>query len=629
MAYTDIINTTGALVCEYPELVVYLGATDGSAPADPKDVFTDVVCLSVVQSAGGARLDFAELVYKLTESQENRAQPSSFARMVEVYFPDAGETRIHLGDYVTETFSVDKNTETLQGQSQVRPYHYGIPLNGYPVWCPIEADNRDINEHVIFNPTIDEKTVFNRSDKLFDSTPGSGFSSYLWTHPEIADSSVGETYQGQTRNEWTLRQAVHAICELLNPDEDFLKRPLSVDLDLLNDAPPLRNVKIELGTRLHQALDKLLIPLGYNHFIDYTEVTPWIEFFKIGAGTAKELKFAAVGTSINLNNSNTNRLQVSSSIGDSFNIVRAIGEYEEAEVTIPLYAGWPPAADSIAPSDLAKDGTSYPTNQSAWRLWIANEAGDIDPAVSRVGQYPVVPDFGTVFTVATAHRRTLGEPLTYLKDGSASSERRQRMPHKVEYSIDAGATWLPEEGEWTIKLCPDQIGILFDGKDIPQELYDAGNDGRVRITGTLFGDYRIQNIAVKQAWAVNARDVEQVMLVPEKFQRRYRQTTGTYASILTGDADEKNDYTDLTAYSEKMRDQNHYAEVDCEFRLPGWHTEYKIGDLITKVAGREINLDAAPNTAPAHRYVQIVERRFEMNESGGPSTVLIVDRGTA
>jgi hypothetical protein len=63
--------------------------------------------------------------------------------------------------------------------------------------------------------------------------------------------------------------------------------------------------------------------------------------------------------------------------------------------------------------------------------------------------------------------------------------------------------------------------------------------------------------------------------------------------------------------------------------LPGWHVEYKIGDLLTKVAGREISLNAAPSGASENRYVQIVERRFENSDSGGPSTVLIVDRGVA
>jgi hypothetical protein len=120
------------------------------------------------------------------------------------------------------------------------------------------------------------------------------------------------------------------------------------------------------------------------------------------------------------------------------------------------------------------------------------------------------------------------------------------------------------------------------------------------------------------------------MFQPEKFQSRWRQTLGDYASVFADGtllADEKDDTEEIQSYAEKLRDQNHYAELDCEFRLPGWHLEYKIGDLITKINGREISLDAAPETAPVTRYVQIVERRFELTASGGPSTVLIVDRG--
>ena len=162
---------------------------------------------------------------------------------------------------------------------------------------------------------------------------------------------------------------------------------------------------------------------------------------------------------------------------------------------------------------------------------------------------------------------------------------------------------------------------------IPEELYDAGSAGRLRITGSVFADSRINSTATRNAWAVNGRTIEQVLVKPEKFQYRFRNIAGTYASVLTGSADTKDDSTPISDFAEAIRDQNQYAEVDCEFRLPGWHIEYQIGDLITKIAGREINLDAAPANAPVNRYAQIVERRFEMTASGGPATVLIVDRG--
>lgn len=624
----DAINTTDALFQAYPEMTVLLGAEDGTPPAEG-DAFENVYCSLVVQSAG-SRLDFANLTWALDEELQDREQPASFARMVQVELPDTEKTRLHLGDYISEGFRVDQDGEFLTATAQLRPYHFGVPVTGYRVWDAIDDNQKMIADHIVFNPTIDEKTVFNRSNKPRSEALGDGFSGYLWTHPELADSPVGEIYQGQTRNEWTLYEATQALCELLNPDQEFIKRPLTVDLDVLNDAPPLRNVTIEMGTYLPAALDKILIPLGYNHWIDYTQDQPQIVFFKIGEGEEKELLFPAVGTILDPAEANVNQLAVTNSIGDSFNQVIVYGDFQTAELTLPLYPGWPIASDTIAAEDLAKDGTQYPTHVNAWRLWIANEAGDIEPTLERLGQIPTVPDLGGVFTIATPHRRTLGEPLTYQNDAEIGDNKKQRQPIKVEYSINGGTTWLPtEEQNWTIKLCPDQIGVYFDGNEIPQELYDAGSSARVRVTGTVKGDYRVRGFALKQAHAVNARTNEQVLFLPEKFQHKWRQEDGPFASVLTGDADERADNTPAEDYAEKIRDQSHHAEIDCEFRLPGWHIEYKIGDLITKVAGRELAMDGATETSPTRRYVQIVERRFEMSRDGGPSTVLIVDRGVA
>ena len=621
----DTINTTDAIFQAYEELTVLLGPETGLAPS-PSDTFEGVYCSIVVQSAG-SRIDYADLRWALDESLENRVQPASFARMVRVELPDVDSTLLHLGDYVSESFRIDQEGEYLTATSQLRPYHFGVPVTGYRVWDAIDSAERMIADNIVFNPTIDEKTVGNTSNK---TRSDDGFYSRLWTHPELADSTIGETYQGQVKFEWTLFDAVESLCELLNPDEEFIKRPAEVDLDVLDDAPPLRNVVIEMGTYLPAALDKMLIPLGYNHWIDYTQDKPQIVFFKIGEGEEKELKFPAVGSILDPGDANVNQLAVTNSIGDSFNKVTVFGDYETAEVTMPLFPGWPAESDAIDYADLAKDGAQYPTHVNAWRLWIANEAGDIDPAIERLGQTPVVPDLGTFFTIATPHRRTIGEPLTYQNDEEIGDNKKQRRPIRVEYSVDGGSTWQPTELQgWTIKLCPDQIGVYFDGHDVPQELYDAQSLARLRITGTVKGDYRVPGLAAKASYAVNARENEQVLLMPEKFQHKWRQTDGDFASKLTGDADEKFDQTEATTYAEKIRDQNHHAEIDCEFRLPGWHTEYKIGDLITKIAGREISLDAASPSSPVKRYVQIVERRFEMSQNGGPSTVLIVDRGIA
>jgi len=123
------------------------------------------------------------------------------------------------------------------------------------------------------------------------------------------------------------------------------------------------------------------------------------------------------------------------------------------------------------------------------------------------------------------------------------------------------------------------------------------------------------------------------LVQPDKYRKATRQTTGPFATRYDATnyphSFTVDDTSLISVQAEAIRNQNHFADVSCEFRLPGWHTEYKIGDLITKIAGREISLNAAPTGASQNRYVQIVERRFESSDNGGPSTVLIVDRGVA
>ncbi len=632
MPTTDALNTTGAKAYVYPEMSVYLGDGSGNAPPDTSpSVFSNVYCSRVVQSASGSRMDYAELSWRLTASLINRTQPANFARMVDVRIPTTGtETKIHRGDYVRESFRVDQQAETLTAQSQWRPYHYGKAVEFMQVKNAVRNTLGKIYDDVVFNPLVDGKIKGNRSNALLSSVSFGGTEvSYLWIHPECADTAVGEASIGQTRSLWTLIDAIKAICELLNPFTTFVANPdWTAATTTLSGAPSLQNVTIPIGTRLHDALDMLLIPLGYNWYLDYTTATkPQIKLFKIGSGTQKELKFQAPGSSLNLETSNINQFSVDSAIGDAFNQVRIYGDFERAEVTLPLYAAWNSSGDTLTAFDLRKDQPDYADHQTTWRLFIANEAGDISTATSRFGQTPIMPTLEDVFADYTPHRRVLEEPLTF----ASGTGQPQRFPHWLEYSVDSGTTWKPAEESWSYKLCPDQIGVYFDGMDIPQELRDAGNTWRLRITGTVAGDGRTFTRAEKTSNAVNGREYEQVFSMPEKFVKRYRPSGSDYESVLdtTGStADIQFDQTILDAYAVALRDQNHFAEVDCEFRLPGWHTYYQIGDVITKIAGREISLNAAPVGSTVQRYVQIVERRFEMGPEG-PSTVLIVDRGTA
>lgn len=668
MTTTDAVNTTGSLAFVYPAMKVYLGAAGGAAPPDSSPTaFSGVWCERVVQSASGSRLDYADLRYNLNTPLQNRTQPANFARMVDVRLPASPEIKIARGDYVRESAQVQMQGDSLTAQVQLRPYHFGAPCKGYWVRSGPTSDKVIVQDDIVFNPLVDGIIRPNRSDQYLPGSQAANRTAIYMTHPESLDTTASRTRIGETATYWSLRQAALYLLWTLSWDNnefvraEFIETPTTTDAAVLSDSfisgPQLRDVRIPIGTYLPQALDILLIPLGYNWYVDYDRATkPIIKFFKIGAGTEKEIKLQAVGATLSLADSNCNQFSVDNAIGDSFNQVHILGDYRRKEVTLPLFPYWPKSKDSIDAWTLQKDGEKYRGNETVWRMWIANEGADWNPendSTGRPGGTVSIPYFGTLDSPVTyytngqvfpgverVHRRIMAEPITSARVATSQligdtqpAQRPQTLPHVVEYSTDNGATWNFAEPHWSFQVLPDQIGILFDGHEIPMELYEAGSNARLRITGTIASDKRIEYIAPDvTADAVNGRKFRQVLLQPDKFRRIQRQTTGPFASVLIDDhttADEVDDSTLIEEQAKAIRNQNHFADVSAEFRLPGWHVEYKIGDLITKVAGREISLNAAPAGASVNRYVQIVERRFENSDSGGPSTVLIVDRGVA
>jgi len=630
---TDALNTGDESFFVYPRWNTLLGPDSGDPPGST-DEFEGAHAIRVVQSASGSRLDFADIRYGLTTNLINRVQPSDFTRVVEVTLPDGGDTRLHRGDYVTESERVEQGSESLTAQSQMRPYHFGTPVKGMLVYDPINEADATIPYPVTFNPTIDGQVRFNRSDKSTDSGEG-----WYWLHGESGWTEQSRTYHDTNEaGEWVLTETIEAMCALLNEDQEFIDNP--TDFTVLSGAPEIRDITIPLGWYLPQCLDALLIPHGYNWYVDYGEGNekPKITLFEIGEGDEKELYYQAPGEVLNLAWSNLNQYAVERDIGDAFNQVRVLGAYKQYEVTLPLYPGWPESEDETTPSELAKlsEGGQYGQgNENVWRLFIANEDGTLDPTETRLGNDPLIPDLSDISDPWVARRRVLEEPLTYMGQHS-DPDKKERRPFWVEYAVELDESndpvWQVVPEDWSVRLLPDQIGIYFDGDTPPQDLFDAGDNLRMRITGTITVDERIEGEALKQDSAVNGRTNELLLDMPHKFLFRKRQDAGEFVSTFhlqssnDNGADERDDTDDIQSYAEAIRDKNDMADMSCEFRLPGLHIEYKIGDLITKIEGREVSLDAASDTASAPRYVQIVERRWEFDDSG-PFTVLIVDRG--
>lgn len=578
--------------------------------------------------------------------------------------------RLFVGDYVTESESVDA-TETLTGQIAVMDVHFGNALDGMEYFDDgvVYATPYVVSsDEIVFNPEIDGSIRGNKSS-LFSS-----FAHYF-IDPESGESAAALTYLGQTVSEWSLPEAVAKICAMCNPDENYIRNPvIDEGAALWTDAPAVKNVVMVTGQYLPYYLDALLHPLGYNWWVnantntvdtggdDWSYQKPIITIFRKGwsPDAAKELNFQAPGEQLDLSETNVAEYTVNRKIADAYNCVRTLGGKIRVEGTFPLYPGWRNSEDAFTADELAiSDGSQYDAHKTAHRLWICNEWAGYTGNRTEGGTYPVgdPPLFGQIFavrmtdrsgadvvaeSVSQVRKRVPEPPLTY----QGSSTDKVRRDILLQYSEDSGTTWIEVSskiGGWAV--LGDQMGIIFTDDKPPQVIMDAFEAGtlKMRMTCTVASDHNLYNagtdsVDVSDPASVQGRQRRLTLNRADTFRHWYvlgksspdaSLDASPYVSVLADDvagAEEYDDREALAEYSDAQLRNIRHAEFDATFVLPGWHTEYKIGDLLSKINGREVGLNQSADSEDP-RYLQITGIEWELSDDDGPTTRIIVDRG--
>lgn len=604
---------------------VLLGAAGGAAPDPATDVVTYLRPVKIARYQGGRRLDNAEFVYDLSvtgERIENLRTPTGFARQVEVRVDLGGGdyTPVFWGDVTGQRITVGQG-EGVSVTASVFPYHFGAVLRGPLVYDPLSAAERTLNEDVTLNPQIDGVIEGNRSTRIVSSGKH-----YYWGDPESFRTSAAETYQGESLSRWTLALAVEAIVWACNPDQTFVANPSQISLDpVWSGAEEPLNERFPRGKYLPYYLDALLPKYGYNWCLDLAKIDdgaggfttkPTLRFFKIGDGTQKTVRLQPYGEALELDAaalSYTNLLDadVATDVGNVANAIALDGAHKEREVTIELYRGWAEADDALTETDLAiSDGDSdyHGGKSDVWRLWVANEAGDYCSSRTTVAPIPAAPRDWSTLGVEVPRRRRILDCLTLGDDG-------KRRPPYLEWisgeasSSGSGEAWQPVPPEWTYTIYETQMAIRFSGDTPPPELILAGDDARLRVTCSLVADERITAAANASGDSPNGRDATLFVDASDRFAFREVVTTGDYASAIndgTADADTRDDSTALQAFAEYLRSNTQSADMAGRFTLFGIDHTFQIGDLLTKIAGREISLDRNSEAAATPAYLQVV-----------------------
>jgi hypothetical protein len=620
---------------------VFIASAAGVRPTladyDPN---TQAVSWSVVAGSG---LWSAHLVSNLGK-QDRRIQDTGVTfngnRQVEIWKltddpdvatddPDFQERLLFWGEMLGISVRVQENGEAEDIFASIQPYHFGNIVTGQRVLyqptisSTLEDSIWNVAIPIEFQPQVDGKTIDNRyTHPLIEA----GDYRYFWIDPESTRNANAIAFQGGTVSEWTLATAVESMCLHFNPSETFIDNaPHTASAAMMASAQLIKNIVLGFGHYLPQYLDAITHQLGFGWVVDiktitdeenthYPEPYPTIRFYEQQAGDSKTVKMQAPGEVLDLDSTNTQELDLQVSLGNLRNIITGNGGLIEREFTIPLYRTW----ETSDNDNYSHDNVNEPIG----RKWFANEAGEYNGSREEIPLTP--PNFGTGWI---PKRRVIEDCITLRDD--------KRRPPLLEYRADDADSWKEVPNEWGYRILHNEIGIWWTGHrheestsgGIPEEMLT--DTVELRITGTVRGDTRLTYTTGSSPPSPNSNDIYETIDLSDRYFDRRRQDTGDYASILTGPMDSKYDYSDLQDYIEEVQDKSDLADAQATVKLIGLHYSwdadgaedaYKIGDIITKLEGREISFNRAGSPVGA-KYLQVVGITW-VNEPGNQSTIL-------
>lgn len=408
---------------------VRLGDSAGSDPT-PADAQTLYQVLAVTRSAGGHRLDHAELQYNLADAQQRimdlqTPQNVSVQCQIHTVKPQATDQTsagcVHRGEIGLGQIRIDRREE-LRLMSRIEPYHFGDPLLGPKI---LGLDNTTIlqpHTRIVFQPEIDGRIMDNML--VSSGTPTADWDDYaLWVDPEGVRTATAVGAKAQIPNPWTLVRAVHSICWACNPDETFVKNPTYLELQTIfarnnplterseadaedtddsdrpegtndtapdpDEPPELRNVELPRGKRLHEYLDLLLPRFGYSWFLEPTAEQPLdgssnpdesaapivrnhIRIFRLGEGQEVSLYLQRPNNpapALDVSKSNVPDLGAEWNWADTANEIVCHGSPVEWEATFELYRGWTEDEDAYTADELriVDDGADESDEESVFK----------------------------------------------------------------------------------------------------------------------------------------------------------------------------------------------------------------------------------------------------------------------
>jgi hypothetical protein len=402
---------------------------------------------------------------------------------------------------------------------------------------------------------------------------------------------------------------------------------------LPEDRHILKHHELPPGLYLNECLQQLLPAYGFTFSIDYISPTSRkLHIHQANVGAKKQIRHQVAGETLDLALTNADVIRVDYDKSTAINQIRAVGDYSKLEATWELKPAWPAEWDDIPAVQLSHHpffALAHPEYARVWRDWVLNEDGSYPRAWE--GHPAEIPNpdltnkfvtaFGLGHEVLVAKRRKFHPMLTLGADRHAFGTTggchvEWWNPYKL-----AEAGWEPVMGTmytFGCRLLTDECGISFTDELPPFMIIAAGQNARVRITATVESDFRISAVAVRLPGdaSVNALLNEQIVDVNRHFHLRGLHPESQFAEAVEAGlllADVNDGREALAEFAVDLRQTFDRAKGAAEVRLEGLdHEDYELGDLITAVTGREIDLALTRAAAGELVYPQVIGIRWEV-----------------
>jgi hypothetical protein len=519
--------------------------------------------------------------------------------------------------------------------------HFGFPLGFQLVWDPTTRTYTRSDHEVAFNPDYKGAIFGNKRP------PGEGNATSLaFIDPDSLQSSFAAVVQGvayvepnnllrisESMNEnWSLADAAAYLFQDCNSLQQFIQNPTlqQIKAILPDDRRIVKNHRLRLGCYLNEALDLLLDPYGYTWTVDHESPTSRrIRLIRNGLGRSRAIQLQAPGASLDNTRSNVKQFKLTYDESMAVNQVRAVGGFTAIEATFELMPAWGAAYDSTSLGNLYNGNFAWkntPQYHRVWREWVLNEAGDYyrgwNTAFPKLAANPKLTQFfrdvyGADHPVIMPKRRKFMPMLTLGDDGQPFGPTGGCLVEWWNARKKGGAGWDPIDPRFpffSCRLLENEAGIKFDGGSAPFPIRRDGVEARLRITATLVSDTRIVATAARRSSSVNKQTNEFVADVGARFHARLLHPQSVYYSEVTAGtkkADQTYGQVALQDFANVTRDAWDQAGCSGYATLEGLEHDYKIGDLVVGMQGREIQFGLNKGGADS-RFLQVVGVYYEV-----------------